>query len=207
MGLMLERKCAWCRRLNTKLFLKGERCFTNKCALENRKRSLVTRSQRRLSQFARQLREKQKLRIKYGVVENQFKRYYEEAEKKPGLTGEELLRLLERRLDNVVWRLGFASSRAQARQLVAHGHFLVNGRKVKTPSYLVKEGDVIEPRERSKKSEIIKQNVKDIEKKQIPAWLELELKSLKARVLRLPEKEELDQEVDTSLIVGYYSRR
>jgi len=173
MGLKLESRCVCCRRFNTKLFLKGERCFSNKCALERRRRGPVI-PDRRMSQYARQLREKQKLRFKYGIVETQFKRYYEKAEKMKGITGDELLRLLERRLDNVVWRLGFCSSRSQARQLVSHGHFLVRGQRVKTPSYLV--------------------------------WLEMDTKLLRGKVLRLPEKEELDQEVDVSLIVEYYSR-
>lgn len=206
MGLILESKCKWCRKLNSKLFLKGDRCFTGKCALEKRGRVTSFRSRRRMSQYARQLREKQRLRIKYGVVEDQFRKYYDKAGKVPGLTGEELLRLLERRLDNVIWRVGFASSRIQARQLITHGHFLVNGRKTKTPSYLVEEGDTIEVKEKSKKMDFFKQNVKD-SKKEIPAWLEANPNSLKAQVLRFPEKEELDQEVDTSLIVGYYARR
>lgn len=205
MGLSLESKCVRCRRLNTKLFLKGERCFANKCALEKRKRSPVI-SERRMSQYARQLREKQKLRLRYKVTETQFKRYYEKAEKMSGLTGEELLRLLERRLDNVVWRLGFCSSRSQARQFISHGHFLVNGRKVKIPSYTVKQGDVIEPTQKAKKFELIKQNIKASTNRAIPGWLEIDTKSLKGKVIRFPEKEELDQELDVSLIVEYYSR-
>jgi len=205
MGLKLESRCVCCRRFNTKLFLKGERCFSNKCALERRRRGPVI-PDRRMSQYARQLREKQKLRFKYGIVETQFKRYYEKAEKMKGITGDELLRLLERRLDNVVWRLGFCSSRSQARQLVSHGHFLVRGQRVKTPSYLVKEGDIIEPDEKSKKLEVIKQNVQNLTGRIIPAWLEMDTKLLRGKVLRLPEKEELDQEVDVSLIVEYYSR-
>jgi small subunit ribosomal protein S4 len=159
-----------------------------------------------VSQYARQLREKQKLRFNYRITEAQFKRYYERAEKTRGITGDQLLRLLERRLDNVVWRLGFCSSRAQARQLICHGHFLVRGQRVKTPSYLVKEGDIIEPGEKSKKLGVIKQNIQNLTGKTIPAWLEIDSKLLRGKVLRLPEKEELDQEVDISLIVEYYSR-
>ncbi|MCD6257730.1 30S ribosomal protein S4 [Candidatus Aerophobetes bacterium] len=205
MGLSLESKCVRCRRLNTKLFLKGEKCFTKKCALERRKRGPVI-SERRMSQYARQLREKQKLRLKYGVTETQFERYYEKAERMSGLTGEELLRLLERRLDNVVWRMGFCSSRSQARQFITHGHFLVNGRKVKVPSYLVNPEDIVEPTEKAKKFELIKQNIKNSSNRAIPGWLEVDTKSLVGKVVRLPEKEELDQEVDVSLVVEYYSR-
>lgn len=206
MGVQLESKCRQCRRLNFKLFLKGERCFTNKCALEKRKSSLFP-SARRISQYAKQLREKQKLRFKYGITETQFRRYYEKAAKMKGVTGEELLRLLERRLDNVVWRLNLASSIRQARQLVSHGHFLVNGKRVWTPSFIVKEGDTIQLREKSKNMPLIKENLTSSGKKSVPDWLEFDEKSLKAVVKRLPEKEELDQEIDTSLIVEYYSRK
>jgi len=160
-----------------------------------------------MSQYARQLREKQKLRLKYGIMETQFRHYYEKAEKTGGVTGEELLRILERRLDNVVWRLGWASSRRQARQLISHGHFTINGRKVKTPSYLVREGDVIEVKDKSKKMDLIKQNVQSSSRQVPPEWLDTDNESLKAIVRRLPEKDELDKEIDTSLIVEYYSRR
>jgi len=206
MGLQMRDRCVKCRRLNTKLFLKGERCFTNKCALEKRKWSPRI-SERRMSQYARQLREKQKLRLKYGIMETQFRHYYEKAEKTGGVTGEELLRILERRLDNVVWRLGWASSRRQARQLISHGHFTINGRKVKTPSYLVREGDVIEVKDKSKKMDLIKQNVQSSSRQVSPEWLDTDNESFKAIVRRLPEKDELDKEIDTSLIVEYYSRR
>jgi len=200
-------KCAKCRRLGTKLFLKGDRCFTDKCSLERKKSTLrVSRSGRGLSQYAQQLREKQKLRWKYGVKEKQFENYYRIAERSRGVAGEELLRLLERRLDNIIWRLGFCTSRGQARQLVFHGHFLVNGQKVKTPSYLIKEKDVIEPKTKSKKLDLIKQNIKLSEKRTRPDWLEMDTASLKGKVLRLPDKEELDQEIETSLIIEYYSR-
>jgi len=204
MGLQLENKCVKCRRLNTKLFLKGEKCFTPKCPLEKRK-WFPRVSARRMSQYARQLREKQKLRLKYGIVETQFRRYYEKAEKTGGVTGEELLRILERRLDNVVWRLGWALSRRQARQLIVHGHFKVNGRKTKSPSYLVREKDVIEVKDKSK--DLIKQNINLSSSRQTPEWLEVDNETLKAVVLRMPQKEELDQEIDASLIVEYYSRR
>jgi len=206
MSLKMESKCVRCRRLNFKLFLKGEKCFTDKCALERRK--AVSRIPlHRMSEYARQLREKQKLRFMYGVTETQFGRYYEMAEKAKSVTGEELLRLLERRLDNVVYRLGWASSRAQARQLVSHGHFLVNGRKVWTPSRLVREGDVIELSEKGKGLDLVKQNMQSSRRQTPPEWLELNEKSQKAVVKRLPEKEELSQEIDISLIIEYYSRR
>lgn len=198
-------RCAKCRRLGTKLFLKGDRCFTDKCGLE-KKKNVSKFSRRRLSQYARQLREKQKARWKYSVKEKQFKNYYRLAEKSLGVTGEEFLRLLERRLDNVVWRLGFCTSRSQARQLVSHGHFLVNDHKVKAPSCLIKEKDVVEPKVKSKKLNLIKQNIKLSEKRIVPDWLEMDRVSLKGKVLRLPNNEELDQEIETSLIVGYYSR-
>jgi len=206
MSLKMESKCVRSRRLNFKLFLKGEKCFTDKCALERRK--AVSRIPlHRMSEYARQLREKQKLRFMYGVTETQFGRYYEMAEKAKSVTGEELLRLLERRLDNVVYRLGWASSRAQARQLVSHGHFLVNGRKVWTPSRLVREGDVIELSEKGKGLDLVKQNMQSSRRQTPPEWLELNEKSQKAVVKRLPEKEELSQEIDISLIIEYYSRR
>ncbi|MBE0478348.1 30S ribosomal protein S4 [Candidatus Aerophobetes bacterium] len=206
MGIQIESRCKRCRRLNYKLFLKGEKCFTNKCALEKRK-SASKIPPHRVSQYSRQLREKQKLRFIYGVTENQFKRYYERAEKGSDVTGEELLRLLERRLDNVVWRLSWASSRSQARQLVSHGHFVVNGRKVWTPSSLVKEGDIIEAAEKSKKMDLIKQNLQLSNRGVLPEWLEVTTESLKAVVRRLPQKEELEQDIDVTLIVEYYSRR
>ena len=210
MGLQMESRCSCCRRLKLKLFLKGERCFSNKCTLEKRKSSPATRSRSRrsrMSQYARQLQEKQKLRFKYGITETQFRRYYERAEKISGVTGEEFLRFLERRMDNVAWRLGWASSRRQARQLVFHGHFLVNGRKVWTPSFLLKQEDSIELRGKSKKMGLIEQNLQSSNKQVLPDWLEIDVKSQKAVVTKFPDKEELDQEIDVSLIVEYYSRK
>lgn len=206
MGLQMESRCVYCRRLNLKLFLKGERCLTNKCAVEKR-RPVSRVPSHRMSEYARQLREKQKLRFMYGITENQFRGYYEKAEKMSGVTGEELLRFLERRIDNVVWKLGWVSSRAQGRQFVSHGHFLVNGRKVWTSSLLVEEGDVIEPTEKGKKMDLIKQNLQSSNRQAPPEWLELDNKSLKAIIKRLPEREELNQEIDVTLIVEYYSRR
>ena len=201
-----ESKCKRCRKLNIKLFLKGERGFTDKCGLEKRK-SERFRRRRRPSQYGLQLREKQKVRWQYGVMESQFQKYYQMAEKSLNLTGEELLRLLERRLDNVVYRLGFSLSRPQARQLVNHGHFLINDRGVDVPSCLVKEGDVVGVKKKSKKLLLIKQILEASQKKKaFPEWLDLDKKSMEGTVRRFPLAEELDQEIDLSLIVGYYSR-
>ena len=208
MGLQMESRCVRCRRLHFKLFLKGDRCLTSKCPLEQKKTGSPVRGrQRRMSQYARQLREKQKLRFTYGITETQFRQYYEKAEKMRGVTTEELLRLLERRLDSVVWRSGWASSRRQARQLVAHGHFLVNGHKVWTPSFLLKPEDLVELKDKSKKLDFIKQNFQSSSRQAAPEWLGIDAKSYKGMVTRLPEKEELDQEIDVSLIVEYYSRK
>jgi len=200
-----ESKCKRCRALNVKLFLKGERCYTDKCSLEKRKSTRFT-GRRRVSQYGQQLKEKQKVKWKYGMLEGQFKRWYQMAEKSSNITGEELLRLLERRLDNVVYRLGFSFSRSQARQLVNHDHFLVNGRAVNIPSYLIKEGDVVEIKDESKKLPLMKQILEVSQKKALPGWLEIDKKSLKGMVKRFPLPEELDQEIDLSLIVEYYSR-
>lgn len=200
-----ESRCKKCRKLSTKLFLKGERCYSDKCSLERRKSGRFIR-RKRLSQYGLQLKGKQRVRWEYGIMENQFRRYYRMAEKSPNVTGEEFLRLLERRLDNVVYRLSFSSSRAQARQLVNHGHFLVNGRVVDISSCLLDEGDMIEFKKESKKLPLVKQILEDSRKKTIPEWLEIEARSMKGIVKRFPLKEELNQEIDTSLIVGYYSR-
>lgn len=200
-----ENRCKKCRKLDTKLFLKGEKCYTDKCVLESRK-SGVFRRRRRLSQYGQQLHEKQKVRWMYGLRENQFKKSYRMAEKSPGSAGEEFLRILERRLDNVVYQLGFSVSRSQARQLVNHAHFLVNGRRVNVPSYLLKENDVIEVEKKSKKLPIMKQILKSSEGRTVPMWLEIDKKSLKGIITRVPRKEELNQEIDLALIVEYYSR-
>jgi len=200
-----EDKCKKCRSLNTKLFLKGERCYTEKCSLEKRK-SAEALMGRRLSRYGEQLREKQKARWIYGASEGQFKRYYQIAKRSSNITGNEFLRLLERRLDNIVYRLGFSLSRDQARQLISHSHFLVNGRKVNIPSYLVKEGDVIEVKKKSKKLPLIKQILQASEKRVLPEWLELNKGSLKGVVRRFPRDEELRQDISLPLVVEYYSR-
>ena len=212
MAKYTESACKLCRREGEKLFLKGERCFTNKCAFE--KRSYPPgehgisgqRTGRRLSDYSRQLRAKQKARRIYGIMEKQFRRYYDIALKRRGLTGLNLLQVLESRLDNVVFRLGFAVNRAQARQLVNHGHFLVNGRKTNIPSMVLQPGDVVSVRDQSKQNEFFKGMVEAAEKTSVPMWLERDLENLRARVLRLPERGEIDGNLNEQLIVEYYSR-
>ncbi len=204
--------CKLCRREGEKLFLKGERCLTAKCALDRRsyapgmhgRESQFRR--RRPSEYALQLREKQKARRIYGVMERQFRRYFKEAEKRKGVTGENLLTILESRLDNVVYRLGFADSRAQARQLVRHGHFDLNGRRANIPSMLVKPGDVISVREKSKKLAYFKERAKELERKTVPEWMSLDPVSMSGRILNLPRREDIDLPLNEQLIVEYYSR-
>jgi len=203
--------CKLCRREGEKLLLKGERCFTPKCALERRAyapgmRGRQAQFRRKESDYGLQLREKQKARRIYGVLERQFRRYYKEAERRKGLTGVNLLIILESRLDNVVYRLGFADSRAQARQLVRHGHFDVNGRKTNIPSFLVKAGDVIAVRERSKKLAYFRDLGTVMEHKVVPEWLSLDIPIMEGRVLALPTREDIDASLDEHLIVEYYSR-
>jgi small subunit ribosomal protein S4 len=204
--------CKLCRREGEKLFLKGQRCFTAKCAFERRgyppgehgRDSQFRR--RRVSDYSRQLREKQKTRRIYGVTERQFRRYYRSAVQQRGLTGVNLLRMLERRLDNVVYRLGMAESRQQARLLVTHGHFNVNGRRTDIPSMLVETGDLIEVREGSRKRTYFK-DVGDVaEAKTVPAWLDRDLKELSGKIAKMPERADIDANLNEQLIVEYYSR-
>lgn len=198
-------KCRLCRRIGEKLFLKGDKCTSLKCPLDKRGTPPGQHPiRRKLSDYGIQLREKQKARYIYGVLERQFKRFFKIAEKMPGLTGENLLQLLERRLDNVVYRLGFAHSRAQARQLVRHGHFLVNGRKTDIPSYLVKPGDVISWRD--KETEYYKLLCKDFPDRPLPSWLSLDKEKMIGKVLSLPKKEELEFKIDEKAIVEYYAK-
>ncbi|MCL5115659.1 MAG: 30S ribosomal protein S4 [Firmicutes bacterium] len=201
--------CKLCRREGTKLYLKGEKCFTDKCPVSRRAYPPGQHGQgntrRKLSEYGVQLREKQKARRTYGVMEGQFARYFEKAEKKQGVTGEVLLQTLERRLDNVVYRMGLASSRAEARQLVRHNHFQVNGRRVNIPSFSVKPGDVIEVRESSRQKPRFKQ-MAQITSRLVPAWLEVNSEALRGTVLRLPNRDEIDAPVQEQLIVEYYSR-
>ncbi len=200
--------CRLCRREGEKLFLKGDRCYTDKCAVERRRYGPGQHGQRRrkLSDYAIQLREKQKAKEIYGVLERQFKRYYHMAERRKGVTGTNLLQILERRLDNVVYRLGFACNRRQARQLVNHGHFMVNDRKVNIPSFLVKPGDIISVREKSKNLSVIAENVAKIEHRGIPSWLEVDTNNLSGKVVRLPTRDEIDIPVQEQLIVELYSK-
>ncbi len=204
--------CKLCRREGEKLFLKGERCFTPKCPMERKpyppgEHGRSARFRRgRESDYAKQLRAKQRARRIYGVMERQFRRYYQMALKKRGLTGLHLLQLLESRLDNVVYRLGFASSRREARMLVTHGHFTVNGRRTDVPSMLLRPGDVVAVREGSRKRKYFKELRDYAEKRSVPAWLERDLENLSGKVLRLPERGEIDTNINEQLIVEFYSR-
>ena len=200
--------CRLCRREGLKLYLKGDRCFTPKCAAERKAYAPGQHGQgrKKVSEYGLQLREKQKARRIYGILEKQFRRYFEKAERQSGITGENLLRLLERRLDNVVYRLGLGSSRSEARQLVLHGHFMVNGRKVNIPSYLIRVGDVITIREKSKESPKIKELLERAGDRTPPAWLELEAEQARARVVDLPARDQIDATVQEHLIVELYSR-
>jgi small subunit ribosomal protein S4 len=208
--------CKLCRREGEKLFLKGERCYTPKCAIEKRNfapgqhgrtGSRGGNRSGRESDFARQLRAKQRARRVYGVLERQFRRYYEVSLKRRGLTGLNLLQILESRLDNVIYRLGFASSRAQARLLVTHGHFTVNGRRTDVPSMLLKDGDEIAIREGSQSLPYFKDLNAFAESRTVPEWLNRNIKNLTGVVQRLPERVEIDGSLNEQLIVEYYSRR
>ncbi|RKO65927.1 30S ribosomal protein S4 [Desulfofundulus salinus] len=201
-------QCRLCRREGIKLYLKGDRCYTGKCAIDRRPYAPGAHGQarRKISEYGLQLREKQKARRIYGVLETQFRNYFERAERQPGITGENLLRLLERRLDNVVYRLGLAASRMEARQLVRHGHFTVNGRKVDIPSYLVRVGDVIAVREKSKDSPRIKELMERAADRTPPPWLEYDENQAQGRVVALPTRDQIDTPVQEHLIVELYSR-
>ena len=201
--------CRLCRREKMKLFLKGERCFKEKCAIERRGYPPGQHGQRRGRRslnYGPQLREKQKVKRIYGILEQQFRKYFQEAERKKGITGENLLILLERRLDNVVYSLGFASSRAQARQLVRHGHFSVDGRKITIPSFQVREGQAIVVKENSKKNDFIRAAVESARGRGIPDWLELNAESYTGKVLALPKREDIKLPIQEQLIVELYSR-
>ncbi len=200
--------CRLCRYLSEKLMLKGEKCSTHKCPLEKRNVPPGGRpkTRRRISGRALQLREKQKIRFSYGVLERQFRRFFADAVKAPGITAENFLILLERRLDNIVYRLGFADSRAQARQIVRHGHIRVNGRRVDIPSYLVKSGDSVTWREGSTRTEYYKRLVKEIKGNTIPGWLSLNEELMTGNVVALPSKDDIDSKFDGKTVVEYYSR-
>ena len=200
--------CRLCRREGQKLFLKGDRCYTDKCAADRRPYPPGQHGQGRtkVSEYGRQLREKQKARRYYGVLESQFRDYYEVAAAKKGKTGENLLALLESRLDNVVYRLGFAMSRAEARQLVLHGHFLINGRKVNIPSFLVKPGMIITLKEKSRNLDKIKSVIEANSFRQPPKWLEYDANALVAKVSTVPSREDIDIPIEEQLIVEFYSK-
>ena len=206
-----EAKCKICRREGVKLFLKGERCNSDKCSFDRKPYSpgLHGREKKRVTEYKIQLREKQKTKAMYGMLERQFSIFYKRADLKKGATGENLLRMLECRLDNVVYRLGFANSRAQARQLINHRHFSVNGKGTDIPSFIVKEGDIIAVKEGSRDAKIFKEIIAD-ENMQArvatPAWLELNKDEMKGKVIRLPEREDLPQDVKENLIVELYSK-
>ena len=203
-----ESVCRLCRREGMKLFLKGYRCFTNKCAIERRNFPPGQHGKRRskILGYGIQLREKQKLKRFYGVLEGQFRLTFEAAERMRGVTGENLLSLLERRLDNVVHRLGFSGSRAQARQLVRHGHVRVNGKKVNVPSYVVGAGAVVSVKEKSKTNPLIAGAVETAKGRGIPAWLELNASEFQGKVVTLPKREDVALQVNEKLIVELYSK-
>ena len=206
MARYTDEQCRICRREGQKLFLKGSRCYTDKCSISRRNYAPGQHGQKRakLSEYGTQLREKQKTKSYYGVGEKQFRGYFEMASNKKGVTGENLLQILESRLDNVVYRLGFGTSRAQARQFVNHGQFEVNGQKVDIPSYLVKAGDVITVRENKKDNVTIKANVENA--RPVPAWLELNNETLSGKVVRLASREDVDIAIEEHLIVELYSK-
>jgi small subunit ribosomal protein S4 len=203
-----KSNCRLCRRENLKLFLKGERCYTEKCAYDRRNYPPGQHGQARkkFSEYGTQLREKQKVKRMYGILENQFRNIFKEADRQKGITGETLLSLLERRLDNIVYRLGFANSRNEARQLVRHKHFIVNQSKVDIPSYLVKPGDVIQLREKSKKVVRILEALEGVARRGVPQWLELDKDQMKGGVKGLPTREDITIPIQEKLIVELFSK-
>jgi len=201
--------CKLCRREGAKLFLKGERCHSEKCSYDKRPFSpgMHGKDKKRITEYKIQLREKQKVKTIYGVLEKQFRIFYGNADKSKGATGDNLLTLLERRLDNVVFRLGIASSRSQARQLVNHRHFIVNGVATDIPSFIVKEGDVIEVKEKKKNKDVFKNALEYAgERNSIPRWLELDKEGIKGKVVSLPEREDITEAIEEHLIVELYSK-
>ncbi|HZQ07768.1 MAG TPA: 30S ribosomal protein S4 [Anaerolineae bacterium] len=203
--------CKLCRREGEKLYLKGERCFTPKCAIEKRNQppgqhGASRTFRRKASDYGIQLREKQKARRIYGVLERQFRRYYADAARRSGVTGAALLQYLESRLDNVVYRLGFAGSRKQARQLISHGHFTVNGKKVSVASYMVKPGDVVAVAQGSRTSPYFAELEKELKSARTPGWLNVNAQQLSGSVLNLPSREQIDTPLKENLIIEFYSR-
>ena len=200
--------CKLCRREGKKLFLKGERCFTNKCAVDRRSYAPGQhgQSRKKTSEYGMQLRAKQQARRYYGIQEGQFHKYFLMAERRQGMTGENLLRICESRLDNVVYLLGWASSRAEARQLTTHGHYLVNGKKVDIPSYLLKAGDEVSIRQKSRDSEKFKAVLEANASRPVPEWLDKNAEALSAKVVKLPDREQIEVPVEEHLIVEFYSK-
>jgi len=200
--------CRLCRRENLKLFLKGERCYTDKCAIERRNYPPGQHGQARkkFSEYSIQLREKQKVKRMYGLLENQFRRTFAEAARTKGITGETLLVLLERRLDNVTYRLGFASSRPEARTLVRHGHVLVNGKKVNIPSYIVRAGDVISVKEKSRQTTRVLSAMEGVQRRGVPDWAELDRDTFSGRIRLLPTRSDITMPINEKLIVELYSK-
>lgn len=203
-----DPSCRLCRREGAKLYLKGDRCYSEKCAFVRKgyPPGAHGQSRQKASEYGLQLREKQKTRRIYGVLEKQFRRYFKEADRRKGITGEILLQILESRLDNIVYRMGLARSRADARQLIRHGHYTVNGRKVDIPSYLTRPGDVIAVREKSKNSPLFKELAEWGAAQGTVSWLEVDREKMSGKILRLPTREELDVPVSEHLIVELYSR-
>ena len=204
-----EAVCRLCRREGIELYLKGDRCFTDKCAIKRRGYPPGQHGQRRMkkhSDYGVQLREKQKARRIYGLLEKQFHNYFEKADRMKGKTGDNLLILLERRLDNVVFKLGFAVTRRESRQLVRHGHFLVKGKRVNIPSFLVRTGDIVEMRERSRKIPSVNESLDAVIRKGIPAWLELERENFRGSVKNIPSRTDITEPIQEQLIVELYSK-
>jgi len=204
-------KCSLCRYIGDKLMLKGDKCTSSHCPLERRPNTPPggrpkTKTRRRISDRGLQLRDKQKVRFTYGVLEAQFRRFFAEAERLPGMTGDNMLVLLERRLDNAVYRLGFGESRAKARQIVRHGHIRVNDRKVNVPSYVVKTGDVISWRPQSSKTTLYKIISEQVNARGVPAWLRLDEQAMKGTVVSMPTTEDVDSRLSGKAVVEYYSR-
>ena len=209
MARNLDPKCRQCRREGDKLFLKGEKCFTDKCAIERRSYAPGQHGQKsgaRLSDYGVHLREKQKIRRIYGVLEGQFRKVYKEADRRKGVTGENLLQLLESRLDTVVHRMGFAASRSESRQVVRHNGVLVNGRRVNIPSYQVRPGDVVEVADRAKTQLRVKAAVAAAESRGFPEWIEVDVKALKGTYKARPERSELPQSINEGLVIELYSK-
>lgn len=209
MATYREAKCRLCRREGGKLFLKGDKCYNGKCPFEKRPVAPgahgLAAARKKVSEYGKQLREKQKVKRIYGVQEGQFRACYEKADRMKGITGENMLSLLERRLDNVIYRMGVGVSRAQARQLVNHGHFLVNGKKVNIPSYIVKAGDVITVKESKTDNKYFEQ-IKSAKAGNTPKWLEFDNEKLQGKILALPEREDIDSQIAEHMIVELYSK-